>query len=88
MVVFWEQFKAGIEASTRKSKFTTLDYDDDSDEDEVCMPDTMPGGGFLDDMEDDLDCYDGYETQVYDLLEQVHAFCDQYDIRLTSHGRK
>nr|GEW54818.1 hypothetical protein [Tanacetum cinerariifolium] len=34
---------------------------------EVCMPNVVPGGGFLDDMEYDLDYYDGYEAQVYDL---------------------
>ncbi|GKF58040.1 hypothetical protein Tco_0171577, partial [Tanacetum coccineum] len=58
------------------------------DEDEVCMPDVMPSGGFLDGLDDYLDCYDGYEAQVYDLPEQVQAFCDQYDIRLNSRGRK
>ncbi|GKD44488.1 ATPase, F1/V1/A1 complex, alpha/beta subunit [Tanacetum coccineum] len=35
---------------------------DESDEDEVFMPGVIPGGGFLDDMEDDLDFYDGYEA--------------------------
>ncbi|GKG62410.1 hypothetical protein Tco_0634183, partial [Tanacetum coccineum] len=44
---------------------------------EVCMPYGIPGGGFLDDMEDDLDRYDGYEAQVYDLTEQEQAFCDR-----------
>nr|GEV11343.1 zinc finger, CCHC-type [Tanacetum cinerariifolium] len=43
-----DKFKAGKEASTSKSKFTTLDCDDDcdDDDDEVCMPDTMLGGLF------------------------------------------
>ncbi|GJV99695.1 importin subunit beta-1 [Tanacetum coccineum] len=58
---------------------------DESDDDEVYMP---HGGGFTDGMEDDLECYDGYGTHVYDLTPQEQAFCDQYDIRLNSHGRK
>nr|GEV58513.1 hypothetical protein [Tanacetum cinerariifolium] len=50
------------EASSSKSKFTGLD-----DDEEVYMPDGIHGGGFMDVLEDDLDCYDGYGTQVYDL---------------------
>ncbi|GJZ18992.1 hypothetical protein Tco_0555582 [Tanacetum coccineum] len=60
----------------------------ESDEDEVKMPDdeisryiaSTGGGG--------LDCYDGYEAQVYDLPEQMQALCDQFDIRLISRIRK
>ncbi|GKG46213.1 hypothetical protein Tco_0501059, partial [Tanacetum coccineum] len=53
----WERFKAGQAASTSKPKSTFLDLEDETDEDEVYMPDVMPGGGFLDGLEDDLDCY-------------------------------
>nr|GEW55624.1 hypothetical protein [Tanacetum cinerariifolium] len=64
----WEKFKVSKEASTSNSKFTSLDYDDDSDDDEeVYMPDGMSGGGSLEYLEDDLDCYDGYGTQVSDV---------------------
>ncbi|GJY44186.1 hypothetical protein Tco_0432399 [Tanacetum coccineum] len=38
--------------------------------------------------EDDFDCYDGYEAQVYDLPEQMQSFCDKYDIRINSRVRK
>ncbi|GJT31564.1 reverse transcriptase domain-containing protein [Tanacetum coccineum] len=82
----WEKFKASKEASS--SKFTSLDDDDSDDDEEVYMPDGIHGGGFMDGLEDDLDCYDGYGTQVYDLTPQEQAFCDQYDIRLNSRGRK
>ncbi|GJZ08090.1 reverse transcriptase domain-containing protein [Tanacetum coccineum] len=58
----WEKFMKAQEASTSKPKSPMSDMDE-SDEDEVCMPDVMPGGGFLDGLEDDLDCYDGYEAQ-------------------------
>ncbi|GJY65924.1 hypothetical protein Tco_0468162, partial [Tanacetum coccineum] len=87
----WEQFKASKEASTNKSKLIILDCDDDyddDDDDEVYMPDGMHGGGSPDGLEDDLDCYDGYGTSVYDLTPQEQAFCDQYDICLNSRGRK
>ncbi|GJZ60089.1 putative reverse transcriptase domain-containing protein [Tanacetum coccineum] len=59
--------------------------EDESDDDEVYMP---HGGGFTDGMEDDLECYDGYGTHVYDLTPPEQAFCHQYDIRLNSRGRK
>ncbi|GJR37693.1 zinc knuckle CX2CX4HX4C containing protein [Tanacetum coccineum] len=83
----WERFKEVKKASTSDMK-------DESDEDEVYMPDddmskyiSSTGGGFT--MEDDdLDCYDGYEAQIYDLPEQMQAFCDHYDIRLNSHVKK
>ncbi|GJW18726.1 ATPase, F1/V1/A1 complex, alpha/beta subunit [Tanacetum coccineum] len=83
----WEKFKASKEASSSKSKFTSLDDDDSDDDEEVYMPDGIYGGGFMDSLEDDLDCYECYRTQVYDLTPQEQAFCDQYDIRLNSHGR-
>ncbi|GJZ73597.1 hypothetical protein Tco_0637743 [Tanacetum coccineum] len=82
--ILWSLFKAAKEASTSKAKSPTLDVEDESDEDEVSMPDVMPSGGFL----DDLDCFDGYEAQVYDLPEKMQAFCDQYDIRIKSRDRK
>ncbi|GJR16692.1 hypothetical protein Tco_0965219 [Tanacetum coccineum] len=79
------KIKASKEASS--SKFTSLDDDDSDDDEEVYMPDGIYGGGFMDSLEDDLDCYECYRTQVYDLTPQEQAFCDQYDIRLNSHGR-
>ncbi|GJW48222.1 reverse transcriptase domain-containing protein [Tanacetum coccineum] len=59
-------------------------------EDEVEMPDdetskymsSTGGGGGL--FEDDLDFYDRYETQVYDLPEQMQTFCDHFDILIRS----
>ncbi|GJU66522.1 zinc knuckle CX2CX4HX4C containing protein [Tanacetum coccineum] len=60
----------------------------ESEVEEVCMPYGISGGGFLDVLEDDLDCFDGYGAQVYDLTEQEQAFCDRYDIRLNSRCRK
>ncbi|GJW44383.1 hypothetical protein Tco_0073182 [Tanacetum coccineum] len=84
----WEKFKASKEASSSKSKLTSLDDDDSDDDEEVYMPDGIHGGGFMDGLEDNLDCCNGYETQVYDLTPQEQAFYDQYDIRLNSHGKK
>ncbi|GKE13265.1 hypothetical protein Tco_1416816 [Tanacetum coccineum] len=51
----------------------------ESDEDEVELPDdetttymsSTGGGGFC---EEDLDFYDRYEAQVYDLREQMQTF--------------
>ncbi|GJZ25346.1 putative reverse transcriptase domain-containing protein [Tanacetum coccineum] len=77
----WSQFNKGKENAKSKSS----ELEDKFDDDEVYMP---HGGGFTDGMEDDLECYDGYETHVYDLTPQEQAFCDRYDIRLNSHGRK
>ncbi|GKC34084.1 putative reverse transcriptase domain-containing protein [Tanacetum coccineum] len=77
----WSRFNKGKENAKSKSS----ELEDESDDDEVYMP---HGGGFTDGMEDDLECYDGYGTHVYDLTPQEQAFCDQYDIRLNSHGRK
>ncbi|GKE77438.1 hypothetical protein Tco_1543558, partial [Tanacetum coccineum] len=73
----WEKFKASKEASSSKSKFTSLDDDDSNDDEEVYMPDGIHGGGFMDGLEDDLDCYDGYRTQVYDLTPQSKPFEDE-----------
>ncbi|GKB24949.1 hypothetical protein Tco_0864350, partial [Tanacetum coccineum] len=77
----WLRFNKGKENAKSKSS----ELEDESDDDEVYMP---HGGGFTDGMEDDLECYDVYGTHVYDLTPQEQAFCDQYDIRLNSHGRK
>ncbi|GKC63908.1 hypothetical protein Tco_1096506, partial [Tanacetum coccineum] len=63
------------------------------DEGEVKFPDyvtfrymSLTGeGGFC---EDDLDFYDGYEAQAYDLPEQMQTFCDKFDIRFRSRVRK
>ncbi|GKC54099.1 hypothetical protein Tco_1076844, partial [Tanacetum coccineum] len=67
------------------------DLEEDSDEDEVYFLNAEytsgVGGGFSMD-KDDLDCYDGYEAQVYDIPERLQTHCDDYDIRLNSRGRK
>ncbi|GKG14587.1 hypothetical protein Tco_0354187, partial [Tanacetum coccineum] len=81
----WEQFLITHSTSQPKS---SMSYTNDSDEDEVYMLDVIPGGGFLDGMKDDLDCYDGYEAQVYDISKKKQVFCDQYDICLNRHCRK
>ncbi|GJQ92197.1 zinc knuckle CX2CX4HX4C containing protein [Tanacetum coccineum] len=81
-----EQFLKSCEAS--KEKHHSLSDSDESEVEEVCIPDPIPGGGFLDGLEADLDGYDGYETPVYDLNKQEQSFCDQYDIRLNSRRRK
>ncbi|GJS63492.1 putative reverse transcriptase domain-containing protein [Tanacetum coccineum] len=77
----WSRFNKGKENAKSKSS----ELEDESNDDEVYMP---HGGGFIDGMEDDLECYDGYGTHVYDLTPQEQAFCDQYEIRLNSRGRK
>ncbi|GJS60554.1 hypothetical protein Tco_0655338 [Tanacetum coccineum] len=79
-----EQFRKSRENSSNKS----ISDSDESEVEEVCMPYGISGGGFLDVLEDDLDCFDGYGAQVYDLTEQEQAFCDHYDIRLNSRCRK
>ncbi|GJT23468.1 retrotransposon protein, putative, ty1-copia subclass [Tanacetum coccineum] len=65
-----------------KNKHHSLSDSEESEVEEVCMPDHISGGGSLDRLEDDLDGYDGYEAQFCDLNEQGQAFCDQYDILL------
>ncbi|GJR61915.1 reverse transcriptase domain, reverse transcriptase zinc-binding domain protein [Tanacetum coccineum] len=75
------------EASASKPNTSMGDQFVESDEDEVEYPDdetsrymsSTVGGGFR---EDDLDFDDRYEARVYDLLEQMQTFCDQFDIRL------
>ncbi|GJS32610.1 hypothetical protein Tco_0530992, partial [Tanacetum coccineum] len=83
----WEQFCKTHEVSTSKHK-SAMEDSNESEVEEVCRPDVLHGGGFLDDLEDDLECYDGYEDQVYDLPKKAQAFCAQYDIRLNSRYRK
>nr|GEW88702.1 hypothetical protein [Tanacetum cinerariifolium] len=67
-----------------KGKCSNLeDLERESDEDEVYFPNedctSGLGGGFSLE-EDDSDCYDGYETQIYNI--------PGYDIRLNSRRRK
>nr|GEU41754.1 hypothetical protein [Tanacetum cinerariifolium] len=77
----WSRFKKV--KKNAKSKYSKLE--DDLDEYEVYMP---HGGGGMDGLEDDLDCYDDYRTQMYDISPQEQAFCDQFDICLNSHGNE
>ncbi|GKA96868.1 zinc knuckle CX2CX4HX4C containing protein [Tanacetum coccineum] len=63
-----EQFLESCDASS--SKQNSMSNSDESKVEEVCMPDYIPGGVFLNDLEDDLDCFDGYEAQFYDLTKQ------------------
>ncbi|GJT39305.1 putative reverse transcriptase domain, reverse transcriptase zinc-binding domain protein [Tanacetum coccineum] len=79
-------YEDDVKAQEEGSLWPMEDLVDESDEDEVFLPDDdMPiymsstsRGCNMD--EDDLDCYNGYEAQVYDLPEQMQAFCDHYDI--------
>ncbi|GJQ97564.1 hypothetical protein Tco_0008703 [Tanacetum coccineum] len=73
--------------SKNKHQSSVLDSDE-SEVEEVLITELVPGRGFLDCLVDDLDCYDGYEAQFYDLSEQGRAFYDRYDIRLNSRCRK
>nr|GEY93758.1 zinc knuckle CX2CX4HX4C [Tanacetum cinerariifolium] len=74
------------DAST--SKQNNFSKSDESEVEEVFVSFGKPGGGFLDDLEDDLDRYDGYEAHIYDLTEQEQALCDRYDICLNGHCKK
>ncbi|GJS57523.1 histone deacetylase 14 [Tanacetum coccineum] len=80
------QIAAAKEASKSNPR-TVSDLEEESDEDDVYFPNeeytSGLGGGFSLD-EDDLDCYDGYEAQVYDIPEGLHYYFDGYDIRLNS----
>ncbi|GJS13138.1 retrovirus-related pol polyprotein from transposon TNT 1-94 [Tanacetum coccineum] len=73
-VSFLEQFLKTREAS--KNKHNSLLDSNESEVEEVCMPEHISGGGSLDRLEDDLDGYDGYEAQFCDLNEQGQDFCD------------
>ncbi|GJR90249.1 hypothetical protein Tco_0214260 [Tanacetum coccineum] len=84
----WSCFQKSKKDSLSKSQD---DLNDDSEGEEYPPHDftriSSIGGGFsLED--DDLDCYDGYEPQVYNLSRKSQAFCHNYDIRLNSHGKK
>nr|GEX32618.1 hypothetical protein [Tanacetum cinerariifolium] len=90
----YARFMATKKASTSKPNSSMRDLEDESDENEVYMPDddmskyisSNSGGSNWD--ENDLECYDGYENQVYDLLEEMQVFCERYDMRIHDHGRK
>ncbi|GJR04217.1 hypothetical protein Tco_0527201 [Tanacetum coccineum] len=62
-----DQFRKSRDASS--SKQSSYSDSDESEVEEVSMPYGKPGGGFLDDLEDDLDCYDGYKAQLYELTK-------------------
>ncbi|GJR68996.1 hypothetical protein Tco_0015061 [Tanacetum coccineum] len=68
--------------------------DEDSEVEEVYSPGydksnyIASTGGELTMEDDDLNCYDGYEAQIYDLPNDMQNLCDHYDIRLNSHVRK
>ncbi|GKE91120.1 hypothetical protein Tco_1572215 [Tanacetum coccineum] len=84
----WSRFQKSKKDSLSKSQD---DSNDDSEGEEYPPHDftriSSIGGGFsLED--DDLDCYDGYEPQVYNLSRKSQAFCHNYDIRLNSRGKK
>ncbi|GJW61687.1 zinc knuckle CX2CX4HX4C containing protein [Tanacetum coccineum] len=68
-------FRKAREASTSKH-ISSMSDSDESEVEEVCMPYVIPGGGFLNGLEDGLERYDGYEARLYDLSEQEQAFCD------------
>ncbi|GKC55836.1 hypothetical protein Tco_1083434 [Tanacetum coccineum] len=64
-------------ASTSKPSLSMMDLEDESDEDEVFMPDDemynyMSSFGGCQHLEDDLYFYDRYEAQVYDLSRCMH----------------
>ncbi|GJW41550.1 putative reverse transcriptase domain-containing protein [Tanacetum coccineum] len=78
----WSKFKSAKEASKSNPR-STSDFKEESNKDEVYFPNeeytSGMGGGFSLE-EDDLDCYDGYEAQVFDM--------PGYDIRLNIRRRK
>ncbi|GJZ47806.1 MAK10-like protein [Tanacetum coccineum] len=86
----WAKFKAAKEASKSNPK-STSNYEEESDEDEVYFPNEEYtfglGGGFsLED--DDLDCYDGYEAQVFDMpgpSPQPQALATTFEARVRDY---
>ncbi|GJT77575.1 zinc knuckle CX2CX4HX4C containing protein [Tanacetum coccineum] len=87
-------FMEAKKASTGKLKSSVMDLENTSDKEEVYMPGedmskvlSLYGGG-SDWDENNLDCYDGYEAQVFDLPHQMQAVCDQYDVRINNRNRK
>ncbi|GJV52167.1 reverse transcriptase domain-containing protein [Tanacetum coccineum] len=85
----WSNAKEAKEVSNTRS--SRMDIREESDEDEVYCPNAEytsgMGGGFSMD-EDALDGYDGYEAHVYDIPQRLQSYCDGYDIRLNTRGRK
>ncbi|GJX65703.1 zinc knuckle CX2CX4HX4C containing protein [Tanacetum coccineum] len=90
----WERFKEVKKNSSSKSHSSMLDTDEESKVEEVYFPGydksnyiaSIDGEFIIED--DDLDCYDGYEAQIYDLPNEMQNLCDHYDIRLKSRVRK
>ncbi|GKE04088.1 hypothetical protein Tco_1396106, partial [Tanacetum coccineum] len=87
----------GVPSSCIRNKGEQLEESDDEieeldDDTARYMSFTNRAGGGANDAglleDEDFDCYDGYEDQVYDLPEAQQAFCDQFDIRLRSRVRK
>ncbi|GKD71058.1 hypothetical protein Tco_1325148, partial [Tanacetum coccineum] len=78
----WSKFKAANKASKSNPR-STSNFEEESYEDEVYFPNeeytSGMGGGFSLE-EDDLDCYDRYEAQVFNV--------PGYDICLNSRRRK
>nr|GEX83502.1 ATPase, F1/V1/A1 complex, alpha/beta subunit, zinc knuckle CX2CX4HX4C [Tanacetum cinerariifolium] len=90
----WERFKEVKKNSSSKPHSSMSDTDDESEVEEVYFPRydksnyiASTDGEFT--MEDDdLNCYDGYEAQIYDLPNEMQNLCDHYDILLKSRVRK
>ena len=88
--------KTGIWSSKPDSAHVGFEFGElgMSDEDEVFEPDDdmagyMSSSGGVQQLEyDDFDFSNGYKAQVYDLLGQIDAFCDQFDIRIKSFVSK
>ncbi|GJW71031.1 retrotransposon protein, putative, ty1-copia subclass [Tanacetum coccineum] len=79
-VSFLEKFLKTREAS--KNKHHSLSDSEESEVEEVCMPNHISGEGSLDRLEDDLDGYNGYEAQFYDLNEQGQDYAIESAIRI------
>ncbi|GKD12423.1 hypothetical protein Tco_1196830 [Tanacetum coccineum] len=90
----WECFQEVKKASASNPKSAMADIGEEYDDDEVLSLEynmsnyrSSTGRGFT--MEDDdLDCYDGYGAQIYDLPMKAQNFCDQFDSRLRGRNRK
>ncbi|GKC07748.1 reverse transcriptase domain-containing protein [Tanacetum coccineum] len=68
----WSKFKAAKEASKNNPRSRGFSLWNDDD---WLHPTIIIG-------------YDGYEAQVYDIPERLQTYCDGFDIRLNSSGRK
>ena len=89
----FSEVNSGASGSNQESlwshfKQATVNEGLSDDEDEVYMPNNIHGGGLMDGLEDDLDCYDDYSAQLSDLPPQEQEFCDRFDIHLKGSGRK